>query len=189
MDLSWAFDTPLQELLNGHPNDQHRLPLCALAKALVELASDKGIIVLDHTLIQILQRLEERFEDYRFFVLANNWRCEVTKIVMGGSDILIRVAMAHATETRPGWYAEESLLALRLRTRSDRVSTLDRGITFAVCFDCGSTDDICDAIFAGETDATPDAIFDGQIDEMLDSSKTTVSCIIAWCQREVSIER
>lgn len=54
MDLSWAFDTPLSELLNGHPNDQHGLPLRALAEGLVELANDKGITISNHTLFQHL---------------------------------------------------------------------------------------------------------------------------------------
>ena len=187
MDLSWAFDAPFQELLNGHPNDQYGLPLCALAKALANFAIEKGVAISDHTLVQVLQCLEKHMENYEVSIFAESWRCRVTKIVMGSSDVLVRVTMSHSSDSFRGNTVTslptsmKSLLALRLRMRSGRASTLDRGLTFASCADCLSTIDMRYWIFTDDTIAA--------MDEMLESGKTTVSCIISRMQWNVSIER
>lgn len=164
MDLSWAFDTPLQELLKGHPNDQHGYPLRALAESLVELAKDEGIAISDHTLFQVLQSLEDCIESYQRSTVNGSWIFKVTKMVIGGSDVLIRVALER----------DICCLALRLRMRSGQASLLDRGLTFAVCSGCESMEETWDATFMMD------------VDELLDSGETTVSCMLLEVHLRVS---
>ena len=169
MDLSWAFDTPLQELLKGHPNDQHGYPLRALAESLVELAKDEGIAILDHTLFQVLQSLEDCIESYQRSTVNGSWIFKVTKMVIGGSDVLIRVALER----------DICCLALRLRMRSGRASLLDRGLTFAVCSGCG-TEEMLDASFRGGTGHL------NMLRRHLVSNKTAASCFMLWYQSGAS---
>jgi hypothetical protein len=170
MNLSWAFDTPLYDLLMGHPNDQHRLPLRALAAGLVELANNKGIAISGHTLFQVLQSLENCIESYQESVVNGSWEFKVAKMVIGGSYVLIRVTMRHDIMPKRDYRAyseEEHRLALRLRMKSGRASPLDRGLTFAACFGCGRA-------------------YPSTDEELLDSRRTTVSCIISRCHLEAS---
>ena len=179
MDLSWAFDTPLQELLKGHPNDQHRLPLRALAEGLVELTDNEGIAVLDHTLFQVLQGLKDYIGNYQKSMVNGFWELEVMKIAIGGSDVLIRVAMSHTglmETTYQRYFEEEHRLALRLRTKPGRESPLDRGLTFAMCFGCVYKD----------MDEWEESICSEDLDRLLDLGETTVSCIILLCQWRAS---
>jgi hypothetical protein len=178
MDLSWAFDMPLQKLSNGHPNDQHGFPLRALAEGLVELANDMGIAISDHTLFQTLQGLETCNESYQKSMVNGSWKFEVTKMAIGGSDVLIRVTMRHSIMTKRDYFKtqseEEHRLALHLRVRSGRASPLDRGLTFASCFDCEITKTMS---FVNTSE---------ELQKLLDLRKTTVSCIISRCHLEVS---
>jgi hypothetical protein len=173
MDLSWAFDMPLSELLNGHPNDQHRLPLRALAEGLVELANDKGIAISDRTLFQVLQGLENCIESYQKSMVNGSWEFKVTKMVIGGSDVLIQLTMRYAIMTERDYeiyYEEDHRLALRLRMKSGRASPLDRGLTFAACTGCRMGMRLSHKIFGDD------------LDRRLDSGETTVSCIILLSQ-------
>lgn len=165
MDLSWAFDTPLQELLKGHPNDQHRLPLRALAEGLVELANDKRIAISDHTLFQVLQSLEDCIESYQRYRVNSSWKFNVTKMVIGASDVLLRIAMRH-TIVRVREFWEVHYLALRLRMKSGHTPLLDRGLTFAVCSGCEWIEELWKV----------DCIED--LDRILDTDETAVSCML-----------
>ena len=180
VDLSWAFDTPLQELLNGHPNDQHGFPLRALAEGLEELANDKGIAISDHTLFQVLQDLEDSIEIYQKLGFGRSWKWKwkwnfkVTKMVIGSSGVLIRVAGRRdfMTERDHETYRGEDRLTLRLRTKSGRASPLDRDLTFAVCSGCA--------------DEEFDTTYREELEKLLDSGETTVSCIISSFEARAS---
>lgn len=54
-DLSWAFDTPWQDLLSGHENDPEGRPLAALVTALKEEAHEQGLPFSAGTLIAVLR--------------------------------------------------------------------------------------------------------------------------------------
>ncbi|KAH6613894.1 hypothetical protein C7974DRAFT_66417 [Boeremia exigua] len=55
VDMSWAFDTPLQELLEGHRNDQQGHPLGTLTAYLKKEALEQGRVVSARTLAELLQ--------------------------------------------------------------------------------------------------------------------------------------
>jgi hypothetical protein len=163
LDLSWAFDTLLRELLNGHPNDHIEFPLRALAEGLVELANDKGFAISDHTLFQVLQDLEGCIESYQKSMVDESWEFEVMKMVIGGSDVLIRVIMKRGYETYNG---EEHRLALHLRMKPGRAPPLNRGLTFAVCSGCEIAEKSLYVTCSND------------LERLLDSGEVTVSCIL-----------
>ena len=179
MDLSWAFDAPLQELLKGHPNDQHRLPLRALAEGLEKLANNKGIAISDLTLFQVLQGLEDSIDSHQKFNVNGSWEFKVAKMIIGGSDVLIRVAMTRSFLTHydiDPYDEEEHRLALRLRTKPGRESPLDRGLTYAVCSGCVHK----------IMDEWRKSKHSEDLDRLFDSGETAVSCIILSSQLMVS---
>lgn len=170
-DLTWAFGTPMRELICGHPHDQHGHPLRALAAFITRNLTDIGIYNPDFTLSQVLQDVDEIPSSYEHSADdIIDWDVKAARTTISDSAVLIRISMRRdPSDTETDNESTECRLALRLRMTSGPASTLEGNVFSTVC--SGLT---C-------SQALNDAIDEGNIDEMkrmLDLNEATVSCII-----------
>ncbi|KAJ8108636.1 hypothetical protein OPT61_g8035 [Boeremia exigua] len=133
IDLSWAFDTPCQELLDGHPGDQQGQPLGALATALRARLSRNGRTLAVCTLAELFRGNlfgEEQNQDQTqsFRERVNNcWVANAERVALNRSTLLILVHVSLDMDILDGLYP---WLEVRFRLGLSRRYYCEGSITF-----------------------------------------------------------
>ena len=119
-DLSWAFETPWQDLLSGHESDPEGRPLAALVTALKEEAHEKGLPFSAGTLIAVLraESTKDEHESHQHSRVLEDgvprtieWDVFIKRKIISKSTLLVWVQVQRTSQSSE----QDFWLNLRLR--------------------------------------------------------------------------
>ncbi|KAF3004368.1 hypothetical protein E8E13_009842 [Curvularia kusanoi] len=171
VDMSWAFHTPIQDLLRGHSNRDGSPSLRVLAVRLMNIANNKGITVSDCNLAQVIQATQEAFalKENQWTVVEEGqrkWYIDVSRLAIGNYAVVIYISVEYWEWNGHG----DSRLALRMRIASPQDLIVENSLTWVVCPDLECSAELFDAIEDEKTD---------KVRHLLNSGGISIACISA----------